>query len=63
MTSRTLEGKHVTRFIVLEKASFDEKFVRSNAVPGHFETRELAQSGIDRIQAAYPNVTYKVRQK
>ena len=63
MASRTPEGKHVTRFIVLKKSQFDEKFVRSNAVPGHFETRELAQAAADEAKDKYPEVQYKVRQK
>ena len=64
MASRTPEGKHVTRFIVLKKKDgLDEKFVRSLSVPGYFETRELAQAAADESKAQYPEVQYKVRQK
>ena len=71
MASRTPEGKHVTRFIVLKKNSEDTKFVRSYNVPQFFATRELAQAAVEGIQQAavegiqqrYPNVQYKVRQK
>jgi hypothetical protein len=63
MASRTPEGKHVTRFIVLKKNSEDTKFVRSYTAPGHFETRELAQAAADEAKDKYPEVQYKVRQK
>ncbi len=63
MTSRTPEGKHTARFIVLNKNSEDTQFVRSYSIPGFFETRELAQAEIDRVSPTYPNVQYKVRQK
>jgi hypothetical protein len=63
MASRTPEGKHVTRFIVLKKNPADTEFVRSNSVPGHFETRELAQAAADGAKDKYPEVQYKVRQK
>ena len=63
MASRTAEGKHVTRFIVLKKNSEDTKFVRSFSVPQFFATRELAQAAVEGIQQRYPNVQYKVRQK
>jgi hypothetical protein len=63
MASRTAEGKHVTRFIILKKNGSDEKFVRSLSVPGYFETRELAQAAADESKLQYPSVQYKVRQK
>jgi hypothetical protein len=63
MASRTPEGKHVTRFIVLKKNSTDTKFIRSFNSPGHFETRELAQAAADESKLQYPEVQYKVRQK
>ena len=64
-TSRTPEGKHVTRFIVLRKNASDTKFVRSVAVPDYFATKELAQAEVamKELAALYPNVQYKVRQK
>jgi hypothetical protein len=62
MASRTPEGKHVTRFIVLKKALSDEKFVRSYNIPEFFATREEAQAAIvKRSDSQY--VQYKVRQK
>ena len=63
MASRTPEGKHVTRFIVLKKNPADTEFVRSNTVPGHFETRELAQAAADESKLQYPSVQYKVSQE
>jgi hypothetical protein len=62
-TSRTADGKHTKRFIVLKKNSDDVKFVRSFSIPGFFETRELAQAQIDKVSPNCPNVQFKVRQK
>ena len=41
MTSRTADGKHTKRFIVLKKSSNngDTKFVRSINIPEYFLTR------------------------
>ncbi len=47
MASRTADGKHTKRFIVLKKSESDDKFVRSISVPQYFETKELAQAAID----------------
>ncbi len=63
MASRTADGKHTKRFIVLKKSESDDKFVRSISVPQYFETKELAQAAIDGIRTQYPDVEYKVRQK
>jgi hypothetical protein len=63
MASRTPEGKHVTRFIVLKKALSDEKFVRSYNIPEFFATREEAQAAIVKARPDNQYVQYKVRQK
>jgi hypothetical protein len=63
MASRTPEGKHVTRFIVLKKALSDEKFVRSYNIPEFFATREEAQAAIVKGRSDNQDVQYKVRQK
>jgi hypothetical protein len=62
-TSRTAEGKHTKRFIVLKKGTSDTDFTRSVSLPGFYGTRELAQAAIDANAVNYPNVQYKVRQK
>jgi hypothetical protein len=61
MNSRTPEGKHTTRFIVLKKGGTDEKFVRSNVIREPFPTREAAQEAIN--SRGVPGVAYKVRMK
>ena len=61
--SRTADGKHTKRFIILRKGSCDEKFTRSIAFPYFYETKELAQSAIAAMQARCPGIHYKVRQK
>ena len=65
MTSRTPEGKHTKRFIVLKKSSNngDEKFVRSTNIPEFFLTREEAQAAILARRSGDPTTQYKVRQK
>ena len=67
MTSRTPEGKHVTRFIVLKKSSNngDTKFVRSIKIPEFFLTREAAHTAILERGVKNPvgTLEYKVRQK
>ena len=65
MASRTPEGKHTKRFIVLKKSESngDTAFTRSYNVPGFFETRELAQAAIDASGSKNPTTQYKVRQK
>jgi hypothetical protein len=60
-TSRTAEGKHTKRFIVLKKNPSDTEFARSATLPASYETRELAQAAIDAIGAT--DIQYKVRQK
>ena len=67
MASRTAEGKHTKRFIVLKKSSNngDEKFVRSINIPEFFETRELALAAVAERGVRNPvgTLEYKVRQK
>ena len=65
MASRTLEGKHVTRFIVLKKSidNGDTKFVRSINIPEFFTTREAAAEAIVVRRSGNPTAQYKVRQK
>lgn len=61
MTSRTPEGKHTKRFIILKKNSQETKFVRSTSIPEAFPTREEAQAAIDSRGSEL--VDYKIRQK
>ena len=65
MASRTPEGKHVTRFIVLKKSANmgDTKFIRSLNIPEAFETKEAAQTAIDTRGVVADGLQYKVRQK
>ena len=65
MQSRTPEGKHTTRFIVLKKSGTngDTTFVRSTNIPEAFETKELAQAAIEARGSNLPTTQYKVRQK
>jgi hypothetical protein len=67
MASRTPEGKHTTRFIVLKKSENkgDTKFVRSINIPEYFETKQLALDAIAERGVKNPTGTlvYKVRQK
>lgn len=62
-TSRTAEGKHTTRFIILRKNASDTTFTRSVSLPGFYATKELAQAAIDATASNYPDVQFKVRQK
>lgn len=65
MTSRTPEGKHTKRFIVLKKSESngDTTFVRSINIPEAFETKELAQAAIEARRSNFSTTQYKVRQK
>ena len=65
MTSRTADGKHTKRFIVLKKSESngDTEFVRSINIPEYFETKELAQAAIKARGSDKPTTVYKVRQK
>ena len=67
MASRTAEGKHTTRFIVLKKSSNngDTKFVRSINIPEFFHTREAAQAAILERGVKNPvgTLEYRVRMK
>ena len=59
MTSRTPEGKHTKRFIVLKKEL--NGYIRSNTISQAYPTREEAQSAINTLGT--PGVEYKIRQK
>jgi hypothetical protein len=59
MQSRTPEGKHTKRYIVLEKNS-DGKFVRSTLIPNFFETKEGAVAVVNTFPVPSE---FKVRQK
>jgi hypothetical protein len=61
MQSRTPEGKHTKRFIVLRKSLIDGKYERSVNIPEFFPTREEAQAAV--AQRGDAGITYKVRQK
>jgi hypothetical protein len=63
MTSRTAEGKHTKRFIVLKKGASDTSFVRSKNIPEAFETRELAEAAVVERRSPVEITLYKVRQK
>lgn len=63
MTSRTADGKHTKRFIVLKKREVDEKFFRSVNIPEYFETKEQAQEAITARRSSNPLTVYKIRQK
>jgi hypothetical protein len=65
MTSRTPEGKHTKRFIVLKKSlsNGDTKFVRSLVIPEFFAARELALAAVEERGSKREGTTYKVRQK
>ena len=63
MTSRTAEGKHTKRFIILVLNPFDNNFVRSYGLPGFYSTKEEAQAAISVHAPKFPDVLYKVRQK
>jgi hypothetical protein len=63
MQSRTPEGKHTKRFIVLMKDEYYGTWVRSgnNVISGFFPTKEEAQEAIKLYGSA--GLTYRVRQK
>ena len=63
MTSRTPEGKHTKRFIVLVKGVYGGTYYRSGnvVINGFFATKEEAQAAI--VLHGSPGMTYKVRQK
>jgi septal ring-binding cell division protein DamX len=65
MLSRTPEGKHTKRFIVLKKSESngDTKYVRSVVVSGFFPTKEEAQAAVEARGSKLEGTTYKVRQK
>lgn len=66
MASRTPEGKHVTRFIIMVKSYGGGEYCRSGnyGLSGFFLTREEAQAALDPQKGlASEGVTYKVRQK
>ena len=63
MASRTAEGKHTTRFIVLTKGYAGLAWTRSISMPGFYATKEEAQNAISGKQNWFPGVQFKVRQK
>lgn len=63
MTSRTPEGKHTKRFIVLKKNEADGRYIRSYSIPEAFATRELAEAAVIERRSINQNVLYKIRQK
>lgn len=63
MKSRTEDGKHTKRFIILKKNVNDAQFVRSFNIPEFFATREAAQAAIDTRGSKEFGIAYKVRQK
>ncbi len=63
MASRTPEGKHVARFIILKKNATDEKFIRAYGLPGFYATREEAQKALDAYTVKFSDVQFKIRQK
>jgi hypothetical protein len=64
MASRTPEGKHVTRFIILV-AGEDKQFVRAgnDGLAGFFLTKEAAQAALDTPGNKSEWLTYRIRQK
>ena len=61
--SRTAEGKHTPRFIILKKAKGDEEFTRSYNYHDYYSTREAANAAAIEATLNFPEVEYKVRQK
>ena len=61
MQSRTPEGKHTKRFIVLLKLDAGKTYIRSDSIPEFFATREAAQAAVTTRGSS--NCTYKIRQK
>lgn len=59
MNSRTADGKHTARFIVLIKTMAG--YERSFSIPEYFPTRDAAQTAI--TTRGLFGVEYKVRQK
>ena len=65
MQSRTPEGKHTKRFIILV-AGPDKRYFRSgnDGLRGFFATKEEAQAALEPSKGlASTGLTYKVRQK
>lgn len=60
MTSRTADGKHTARFIILVKEG-DGVYSRSSVIEESFPTRDAAQSAI--TARGLLGVEYKIRQK
>jgi hypothetical protein len=63
MQSRTPEGKHTKRFIVMMKSESKGKWIRSgnDVISGFFPTKEEAQAALNLYGSK--GVTYRVRQK
>jgi hypothetical protein len=63
MASRTPEGKHTKRFIVLERNE-KGKFVRSALIPAFYETKDTARFDVDNfVKESGLNIEFKIRQK
>ena len=54
MASRTAEGKHTTRFIILTKGYEGLVWTRSISMPGFYATKEEAQNAIREKQEWFP---------
>ena len=63
MASRTPEGKHTPRYIVLKKILGEEKYTRSASLSGYYLTRAGAEAAVAEVQPLFPTVQYKIRQK
>lgn len=63
MQSRTAEGKHTKRFIVLMLLPASKTWQRSgnDVISGFFATREAAQAAVEARGSR--GITYKIRQK
>ena len=61
MQSRTPEGKHTKRFVVLVKADDGQGYTRSVSIPEFFPTKEDAQAAVS--TRGFSSVVYKIRQK
>ena len=65
MKSRTADGKHTKRFIVLVNSDSDGKYIRSgnNVIEGFFPTKKEALKAVKLHGSAGLGLKYKVIQK
>lgn len=64
MASRTAEGKHTKRFIIMVKSVGDYSRSGNDGLRGFFATKEEAQAALDPQKGLISEgLTYKVRQK